>query len=288
MTAQSGTGGLTFDWLLRDRISRHLLKFLFFSLLLHALGFYVFQVVYPSNVSIAPPPAVLHLLTPSSPENRALLEWIAAEDPALVATPQGALPAQLLDFPYKPSFTETHSLPRVFVENPAPVAFPPAKDILSFVQGATRPAPKKQGALPAPQTRVQFSGDLSGRTPVGNPPVRLASKSGATLEPASFLLAVTPDGGVPFVFLQKSSGDKALDREAEAHLARLKFAPAEGEAAWGTATFFWGNDAFDDGAGATRKAESGKPAASPQSAEVAAGNRGGRKTGEPIRNPQSR
>ncbi len=244
MTAHPSRGGLTFEWPLRGKISPYLPTFFFLSLLLHAFGFYVFQVVYPTHVSIAPPPAVVSFLTPNTPENIALLQWVIAEDPAVVAAPHEVLPTHLLELPYKPSFAEARSVPRLPATAPEAINFPAAQDVLALIGGALKRERFSAPPLPAPASEVRFSGDLAPRAPAAGEPLRLAAKSSANLEPARFLAAITPGGEVRFVFLQQSSGDKALDEAAEAHLVRVKFKPAEGGLIWGMVAFFWGGDAY--------------------------------------------
>lgn len=246
MSAHASRGGLTFEWPGRGKISPYLPTFFFLSLLLHGFGFYVFQVVYPPHVSIAPPPAVVSFLAPTTPENITLLKWIAAEDPAVIATPHPVLPAHLFDAPYRPSFADTRSLPRLPEDTPVAINFPPAKDVLALVGGTLKREPPPTPVVAAPPSELRFSGGVAGRPLAGTQPLRLAAKSATLLEPAAFLIAVAPAGEVQFIFLQQSSGDKAVDAAAETHLARLKFKPDASPLVWGTATFYWGIDAFQD------------------------------------------
>src|SRR5947209_19467100 len=76
----------------------------FGSLLAHAGTFFLFHVVYPQRVTIPQPAPHVSLLNPSSPENIALLRWIEAEDPALVATDNPSIPPGLVDVRYRRSF----------------------------------------------------------------------------------------------------------------------------------------------------------------------------------------
>jgi hypothetical protein len=151
----------------------------------------------------------------------------------------------LFDLSYKPSFAGTHSLPRVPGQKSTPVSFLPAKEVSELISSATNPPKETAVSNAAPLSEVRFSGTLAHRPLIAGQRVHLTAKSSANLEPASFLVAVAPDGSVRFSFLQKTSGDKTIDQQAESHLARLKFAQAGGALAWGTATFLWGNDAFE-------------------------------------------
>ena len=73
--------------------------FLVASAALHALCFYIFQVVYPPTVALLPPPARVNLLVPTSDEGRTLLNWVNAEDPALASQTQRAPDSKTLALP---------------------------------------------------------------------------------------------------------------------------------------------------------------------------------------------
>src|SRR5579871_1381696 len=101
------------------------------SVLLHAATFFLFQVVYPQRVTIPAPAPRVSLLTPSSPENIALLRWIEAEDPALVASDHADAPPGLAEVRYRPSFARPRTAPLgAPEEQPHAVRYPPARDRL--------------------------------------------------------------------------------------------------------------------------------------------------------------
>jgi hypothetical protein len=77
-----------FNWSPRRSRKLSLISFIVGSAVLHALCFYVFQVVYPPTIALLPPPARVNLITPETEEGRLLLRWIEAEDPALSSTTQ--------------------------------------------------------------------------------------------------------------------------------------------------------------------------------------------------------
>src|ERR1700730_11500247 len=79
---------LVFGWEKPGRGKWTLTGFLFGSLFLHALGFYLFQIVYPPAVALLPPPGRVSLIAPNSDEGRVLLRWLAAEGPPLASTTQ--------------------------------------------------------------------------------------------------------------------------------------------------------------------------------------------------------
>jgi TonB family protein len=66
---------------------------------------------------------------------------------------------------------------------------------------------------------------------------------------AQFRVAVDENGTVPYCFVERSSGDAALDEQARKYLTLSRFAPIENrqskienDLTWGTATVEWGND----------------------------------------------
>jgi hypothetical protein len=68
-------------------------------------------------------------------------------------------------------------------------------------------------------------------------------------ESARFLMAVNERGETRHCFLQKSSGDPALDEQARKYLAATRFPAIRNSPSatvpsltWGTATLQWGND----------------------------------------------
>lgn len=242
MKTANGTG-LTFHWPDRRHFSLLLPGFLALSVFLHALAFYIFQVVYPPSVSITPPPAQVGLLMRSNPDHQALLRWIEAEDPAVVSAPSEVTPQNLLDLPYRPSYAQVHATPKTIAEAPQPVGFPPAKSPLAFVSSAVATQQRAVAPIPAPQTKVRFSDSLANRTIKTSQPIQLSPKTSTQLMPTRFLVGVTGRGDVRYTFLQEASGDKSIDQQAESHLMKLEFAQTPEPMTWGFATYVWGNDA---------------------------------------------
>jgi hypothetical protein len=235
--------GLTFHWPERERFPFVLFGCVFLSLLVHAATFVVFQVVYPQRVTIPPPPPQLALLTPSSPENEALLRWIAAADPALVASARSVAPPGLLHVPYRPSFKTVRTAPLGSVEAPVLVPYPPPKNPLSIIASAAPPpAPETRSALPM-RTTIELSPVLAERG-VKPPAFRWKQRASQPLQPLRALVGVTAAGAVRFTFLQHSSGDHNLDEEALAQLGQLIFAPGAAPIVWATATLDFGAEAY--------------------------------------------
>ena len=77
-----------FNWSPARSRKVSIISFIAASAVLHALCFYIFQIIYPPTVALLPPPARVSIITPASEEGRLLLRWIEAEDPALSSTTQ--------------------------------------------------------------------------------------------------------------------------------------------------------------------------------------------------------
>ncbi len=233
---------LIFRW--PERSASFVLPTLFvLSVAAHALTFYVFQVVYPPTVSIAPPPAQVTLLTPSNPQNEALLRWIDAQDPANARAMEEALPPGLGEIHYTPSYATVHTLPKPVEHEQEPTAFPPAHDPLELIAPAVAHTEKP---FPAVHSSLSFSETLRGRDAAPGAPVTVLARSSTSLPPSVFLVGISDRGEVRYCFLQEGSGHRAIDTEAEELLRKHDFKRVEGAPplTWGFATFIWGADAF--------------------------------------------
>ncbi|HYR57104.1 MAG TPA: hypothetical protein VEO95_00685 [Chthoniobacteraceae bacterium] len=243
MNAPSGDSGLTFAWPEREKFPFVLFGCVFLSLIAHAMTFLVFQVVYPQRVTIPPPPPQVSLLAPTSPENEALLRWIAAEDPALVASARSVVPANLLSVPYQPSFSVVRAAPLGSIEEPAVVPFPPARNPLSVIASAApRPQPEIGTTLPM-RTTLDLSVALAERG-LKPPSFHWKVRASEPLQPLRALIGVSDRGEVRFTFLQNSSGDAHIDAEALDQLAKLAFAPGDAAITWAVATVDFGAEAY--------------------------------------------
>lgn len=245
MKTPASEGGLTFSTTSEDSGFPYVLFFCVFgSLLAHAGTFFLFQVVYPQRVTIPQPAPHVSLLTPSSPENIALLRWIEAEDPALIANDNPVAPPGLAEVRYLPSFTTPRTDPLgAPVEKTPAVRFPRAEDRLM-------PTPSSQAVTPtptpaqAPPTLISYTDGLGTRPLAKSPALHPAYRATAPAEPTTLLIGVDGQGAVRFALTQHSSGDPALDEVAAAHLRNVTFAAAEAPMTWGFATFSWGGDAY--------------------------------------------
>jgi hypothetical protein len=239
-------GGLLFRWERPRRRKVAIAGFLLASAALHALCFYLFQVVYPPAISLLPPPAQVSVIAPTSDEARTFLNWLDAEDPALASRTQRPADARAFQLPkvaHVPSYLAVPSklkeLPPRRKSHAVPSAMPPA------------PVPVPAAANPGPpllaSTVLIFSDGLD-ELPVTHPELKFqASLRRDAPESARFRVAVDSLGIVRYSFLEQSSGDASLDEQARHYLALCRFAMGEGPASggaliWATATLEFGTD----------------------------------------------
>ncbi len=245
MKAAASQGDLTFATTPEDSGFPYLLFFCVFgSLLAHAGTFFLFQVVYPQRVTIPQPAPRVSLLTPSSPENIALLRRIEAEDPALVANDNPTTPPGLVSARYLPSYASPRTSPLGPPTEKAPlVRFPRATDRLS-IDDSSKAAAIPTPTIAAQNTSVTFVDGLARRAAASNPSITFSYHAGAPAEPTTILIGVSSEGKVTYSLVQHPSGDPALDELAIAHLRNVAFEPAAAPITWGFAIFSWGGDAY--------------------------------------------
>lgn len=237
-------GQLLFHWERPRRRRLAILGFIGASLGLHALCFYLFQVIYPPAISLLPPPARVSVIAPTSPEARSFLNWLNAEDPALASQtqrPAGAREYQLPKLAHVPSYLtvppQLKELPPQKAERIEAVAMPPAP-----VETTTASPPASPITAPS---AIRFSDSLSGRTAT-MPMLAFHASSREAPQTALFRIAVDASGVVRYCLLEQSSGDTALDEQARKNLALARFGPAENlpndKLTWATATIEFGTD----------------------------------------------
>ncbi len=236
---------LVFNWDPPRRRQRAIIGFLAVSAGLHALCFYLFQIVYQPTVALLPPPARVNVISPGTEEGRVLLRWIEAEDPALASTTQRPKEARTTALPavrHVPSYLSTQpalkELPRSDQNVIAPSSQPPAPVPI-------RPKQKLADAGIV-VTAVQFSEEVEGLGALGKPAMHFVASSKEAPQAARFRAGVTAQGEIRYCFLQESSGDAALDEQARKYLALCRFAGSRSDdpnrLVWTTAAIEWGND----------------------------------------------
>ncbi|MEO8439000.1 MAG: hypothetical protein ABI540_02150 [Spartobacteria bacterium] len=237
--------GLLFRWEKPRRRKVAIAGFLLGSTALHAICFYLFQVVYPPPIALLPPPAQVSVIAPTSDEARSFLNWLEAEDPALASQTQRSPDARAFQLPRLAHVPSYVAVPPKLKEMPARRASPPT---LSAMPPA--PVPVGPAAAPAAPVRVpttlRFSDGLA-EVPVVHPPLGFRASLQDAPESARFRIAVDGSGVVRYTFLEQSSGDAALDEQARQDLALSRFVMpsrpgAEGELTWAKATFEFGTD----------------------------------------------
>ena len=244
MKAEARDPGLTFEWPREEGFPYLLCACLAASLAAHAATFFLFRVAEPPSTWIARTAPRVSVLTPSSPEASALLDWVAAQDPARAAATASVLPPGLLATAYRPSYATLRTVPLGPSEKVDTVPFPAARDALAIIAStATQAPPPPVRSAPLP-TSFSFSESVARRAPAPLPPLVAQTRAGATVEPTRHLIGVTGSGEVRFVFLQNSCGQPALDAQAAAHLEDLVFAPDEAPITWATAVVTWGDEAY--------------------------------------------
>lgn len=248
MSAESyavAPGGLLFRWERPRRRRFAIAAFLLASAALHALCFYLFQVVYPPAIALLPPPARVSVIAPTSDDARTFLNWLEAEDPALASLTQRSADARAFQLPrlaHVPSYLavppQLKELPSETIPHRAPSAMPPAPVPVPL---ARKPAPP----MPAPTVLIFSEGlhDL----PVTHPELEFQVSVRDVPESARFRVAVDSLGTVRYRFLEHSSGDAALDAQARHYLALCRFTmpgnPSSGRGlTWATATVAFGTD----------------------------------------------
>ena len=243
-----GDSGLVFAWEEPRPRKLALTGFLVASVLLHALCFYAFQIIYPPAVALLPPPGRITVIAPNTEEGRGLLRWLEAEDPALASTTQPPADGKSLALPtiqHAPSYlmrqTALKEIPPAPPDPAIPSARPPAP-----VELLRAPIQTVAGTVP---TIVRLSPELETLGTMNSPKMKFRASGHEPPRAAQFRVAVDENGAVRYCFLENSSGDVSLDQQARRYLGLSRFSSTEDRKlkiengfAWGTAMVEWGND----------------------------------------------
>ena len=238
--------GLVFNWEPPSRRKLSITAFIVASAALHALCFYVFQIVYPPTVTLLPPPARVNVINPNSEDGRLMLRWIEAEDPALASTTQRPPGARLFALPksqHIPSYVTTSpalkELPAHQLDLSIPSSQPPGP-----VPTTRKAAPKKTGVT---RTAVTFSPETNTLGSIAFPEMRFVASTNEPPQVAEFYVGASERGAVLYCLLRRSSGDASLDEQGRRYLLHCRFPGRPGvggkeEIIWATATIAWGSD----------------------------------------------
>ncbi len=241
---------MTFDWSGQHRSSWALAGFIFLSLFLHSAAFFFVHVSTPERQLIPKTSQPIQLLTRFAPdgspseENEAVLRWVAAEDPAVVARVLSVEPPSLLEVPYRPSFAVSRTLPRDIPAEPATIQYPPARDSMEYILGSDAPPPASKPTVAAAKTGVEFHGALQARTP-SEVQLSVEAKSPQSLSAVQLLAGVAASGEVRFCFIQSSSGVVEMDAEAVRLVSNIRLKTAEDAMVWGSVSVYWGSDSVE-------------------------------------------
>ena len=249
--------GLVFAWDHPRRRRLAITGFLVASVVLHALCFYAFQIIYPPAVALLPPPGRVAVIAPNTEEGRVLLRWLDAEDPALASTTQPPADGKSLAMP-----TIQHA-PSYLMRQPTLRDVPPSAPDPA-VPSARPPAPVEpphtpiQLAAKIAPTIVRLSTELETLGAMQSPEMKFSASGHESPQAAQFRVAVDENGAVSYCFLDDSSGDAALDDQARKYLGLCRFSAIRNPKSeirngfvWGTATIEWGNDIVAPPAAAT-------------------------------------
>jgi TonB family protein len=236
--------GLIFRWAPPRPRKRAIISFVIASIVLHALAFYIFQIVYPPPVTLLPAPARVSVISPMTEEGRLLLRWVEAEDPALgsmTLRPPDAKTFQPPKVAHVPSFAsyepKLRELPPYVPDLRPPDPMPPQP-----VPQRRAPAPQP---LPPSKTALTFSNEVATLGPVQTPQMQFTRSIKESPQAAELRVAVSRSGEVRYAFLETSSGDSALDEQARQYVANCRFSGTAGntnDLIWTTAAIVWGSD----------------------------------------------
>ena len=224
--------------------------------MLHALCFYAFQIIYPPAVALLPPPGRVTVIAANSDEERVLLRWLEAEDPAHASTTQ-PLNEKSLTIP-----TIQHA-PSYLMRQPTLKEAPPLP-LRPAIPSAQPPGPVEapvraiQTVAKTSPTVLRFSPELEtlGFSPGSE--MKFTASRRESPQVAQFRVAVNENGEVRYCFLENSSGDGMLDEQSRKCLALGRFSSMpnpqseiRNSLVWGTAIIEWGNDVAEPSAAAT-------------------------------------
>jgi TonB family protein len=223
----------TFDWR-KGRLEYRLPVLIALSLLAHIFCFYLFRVVYPATTALLPPSAQVTVLDSNRTEDKELLDWVTTNDPASVSAPKFDPGVIARVAPrYRPIYS-TLTVPL----RSSDAAKPKVEGIPSIFSTETllpiRP-PLPIGGLPKRfPTSVEIASTLQAPAEMPKLPA-----SPAVVEPTSLFVGVNPEGEVDYLFLMQSSGNSAIDENADDFIRKVKFKPAPNRS-WGVVRFRWG------------------------------------------------
>lgn len=234
------SSNLLFEWPARHRIHILLPAMVLAAGSVHAAIFFLFAAKQPAPGPGGPNPAKVYFLGPGTVAAVQLAPLLDSMDPALHAPGRGLARENPIVADYTP-----HYLERTVEFDPPPASAPLVTDARVFqgpieIRREPSTGPSTPPRIP---TRLVFSPSLAPRVPSGTEAGSFETRSPDLPPPASFLIALSPEGTPRHVVIDRSSGDGELDQAAIRRLRSLSFLPAGGgETEWGFVEFQWGGD----------------------------------------------
>ncbi|GAB4166332.1 MAG: hypothetical protein Fur0032_03630 [Terrimicrobiaceae bacterium] len=231
-----------FDWPARHAVQVALPAMYVIAALAHIVGLAAFRLSTPNPTPSHRQAATVYALLPVAGGSRAMESALSSADPALFSPSSSEERGiwQLAETDYRPSLQSMMPGLRGLPATNAP-PLPPVTPTGPVALSAQPAAPSPTIPPPPTNSVLEFSNPLAGRNPSPLAFDGFSAPEKQGLLPASFLIAVGPEGRVLHVFPLESSGYDALDREADRSLHQLRFEPSS-DTTWGTATFLWGAD----------------------------------------------
>lgn len=234
----------------RTRSGQRLAGFLLLSVSAHALAFSLFR--DPGEFAPIPPPSpgkVILMTAADAPGGFAQIF-----EPSAIVYP-GSPPERLADevvLPWQDTPWTAQPPAQALAYRPSQVgADAPLAVRAEESLGRYRSSLGARGSLakgrPVLETWYEISGNLKARKATAA--LQLPSmKTASALEPTTARIGVDEDGAVRFVFLEGTSGDPAVDREASVLLRAWRFEPAPGQwIQWGRVRVLWAVEAPGSG-----------------------------------------
>jgi len=229
----------------KTRSGRRLTGFLILSLSAHAVAFSLFR--DPGEFAPIPPPSPGKVVLVAEAE----LPGGYAEifEPSAIVYPGSPPPrlAEAVVLPWQDSQWAAQPPVRAAVYRPAqlgadaPLAVR-AEESLGQSRSGLLPKAGPAKGRPVLETWFEITGSLRGRKATAALELP-AMKTASALEPTTARIGVDDDGAVRYVFLEGTSGDPAVDREATSLLRAWRFEPAAGQPIqWGRVRVLWAVD----------------------------------------------
>jgi len=226
----------------KTRSGRRLAGFLILSLSAHAVAFSLFR--DPGEFAPIPPPSPGKVVLMAEADLPGGFAQIF--EPSAIVYPQAQPPrlAEAVTLPWQDTTWAAQAPAPVGAFRPAQVGTDAplavrAETALGTYRSALLPKAGPPKGRPVLESWFEITGDLKNRKATSA--LELPSmQSTSALEPTTARIGVDEDGAVRFVFLEGTSGDPAVDREASGLLRSWRFEPTPGQwIQWGRVRVLW-------------------------------------------------